>query len=345
MPDVGRLPRRRRAAVERPREELASGRLADYLRRTARTDLLPRPDAARVPRRAARRVAGAAAGDAVERPRAGRPSRQPGCPGHRRRRAARHVLRITNVGYRLLRSRRGSVEPAGTSWVRLGPEYDGRPFETVEATEVPFEVMIPEGSHVPPSVEIVIDSNGGTRRIAVRVGPLRPVPRPLPDVAAETTGLTVSELLRPWAARRSPLIRTGPDPGRNRSGRSPSVRWCSPRACCRSGQGTPPIQPRLPALAVLCALPRPDRRLDQGPAKEWRPRGRSGHEPASRPACSGSWAPRLFMRLYGRSRGPWDPWSSSYWALGLFWAAIGAAVAGLTVLLVPVRRQSSEAST
>ena len=81
------------------RDELASGRLADYLRRIQRTDLLPHPDREPLARRAARPVAGPAARDAIQCPRAGRAPRQPGGPDrpgrHDAPRAADHQRRLS----------------------------------------------------------------------------------------------------------------------------------------------------------------------------------------------------------------------------------------------------------
>ena len=50
---------------------------------------------------------------------------------------------MTNVGYRLLRCT-ARVEPAGTPWVRLRPEHNGRPFSTIDQTDLPIELDLPE---------------------------------------------------------------------------------------------------------------------------------------------------------------------------------------------------------
>src|SRR5207248_9867838 len=85
----------------------------------------------------------------------------------------RQALRVSNVGYRLLRCT-ARVEPAGTSWIRLHPEHDGHPFFTIEQTDLPIELEIPEVLDRPLCAAIVLDSNGGTRRVGVRIE--RPVP-------------------------------------------------------------------------------------------------------------------------------------------------------------------------
>ena len=80
----------------------------------------------------------------------------------------RQTLRITNVGYRLLRST-ARIEPPATRWVRLRPEHDGRPFNTIDQTDLPVELELPETIDRPLVAQIVIESNGGTRRIGVRI--------------------------------------------------------------------------------------------------------------------------------------------------------------------------------
>lgn len=81
----------------------------------------------------------------------------------------RRALQVTNVGYRLLRAT-ARVEPPGTAWLRLPPEFDGRPFLTVEATDIPVEVSPPERLASALSAAVVFEGNGGTRRVPVTLG-------------------------------------------------------------------------------------------------------------------------------------------------------------------------------
>jgi hypothetical protein len=150
------------------RDELMSGRLAEYLRRIHCPELVPRltPDRS--------------ADDQLDEwlgrlPATG--SSAPELDVHPETvvvRAAtgggvtKQTLRITNVGYRLLRCQ-ARVEPPGTRWVRIRPEHDGQPFATIDQTDVPIEVEIPETFDRPLGAAIVIDSNGGTRRVTVRI--------------------------------------------------------------------------------------------------------------------------------------------------------------------------------
>ena len=189
------------------RDELTSGRLTEYLRRIHRPDLVPRA------------TPGRSADDQLDDwlarlPSAG--SSEPELDVHPEAllvRAAtgggitRQTLRITNVGYRLLRST-ARVEPAGSRWLRLRPEHDGRPFATIDQTDVPVEVELPETMDRPLEAFIVIESNGGTRRIAVRIE--RPVEQ---AVIAESAGSGFSSV---------PLWRE--QLGRSMAGLRPGVR-------------------------------------------------------------------------------------------------------------------------
>ena len=48
-----------------------------------------------------------------------------------------------NVGFRLLRST-VRVEPADARWVRLPAVQDGRALQTIDQTEIPVEIELPE---------------------------------------------------------------------------------------------------------------------------------------------------------------------------------------------------------
>src|SRR5262249_22666997 len=108
-------------------------------------------------------------------------------------------LRVCNTGYRLLRCT-ARVEPAGTRWCRLRPEQDGRPFFTIEETYLPIELEIPEVLDRPLTAMIVLESNGGTRQVGVRVE--RPVSagEPLEPVMGPRIA-PVSEAVRRLGAR------------------------------------------------------------------------------------------------------------------------------------------------
>ncbi len=78
----------------------------------------------------------------------------------------RRALRVSNVGYRLLRAT-ARVEPPETPWLRLPPEFDGRPFAVVEGTDVSIEVHPPDWLPGALAAAIVFGGNGGQLRVPV----------------------------------------------------------------------------------------------------------------------------------------------------------------------------------
>lgn len=169
------------------RDELVSGRLAGFLASLGHADLAPSPTAAGTPDE--RLDAWLAALPTT------RPS-QPELDVHPATiavRAAsgggttRQVLRITNTGYRLLRTT-VRVDPSAASWIRVAPEFAGRPFVTVESTEVPLEVHIPEVVGAAMTGLVVIEGNGGTRTVSVQLERLPP-PESIPEVSAALYGV------------------------------------------------------------------------------------------------------------------------------------------------------------
>ena len=89
------------------------------------------------------------------------------------------------------------IEPADARWVKLLAGQDGRPFQTIDQTEIPVELELPETIDRLLRALIVIESNGGTRRVEVRVE--RPAD---PLLSAEPgAGPAVSEI--PILAKRA----------------------------------------------------------------------------------------------------------------------------------------------
>jgi FHA domain len=150
------------------RDELISGRLAEFLRRLNRPDLVPLAGSARSPDDqlddwlARIPATGSSAPELDVHPEALLVQTKTGGG------ITQQTLRITNVGYRLLRCS-ARVEPPGMRWVRLRPEYDGRPFQTIDQTDLPIELELPETIDRPLVAQVVIESNGGTRRVGVRI--------------------------------------------------------------------------------------------------------------------------------------------------------------------------------
>jgi hypothetical protein len=152
------------------RDELESGRLDAFLRAIGRDDLRPPATPARslderldewLARLPTSRPATA---DLEVHPPVVRVRATPGGG------LSRAKVVVTNTGYRLLRST-ARVEPPGTAWLRLASGFGAGPFLTSESTEIPLEVEIPETLDAPRSGFLTVDSNGGSRRVEVRVEP------------------------------------------------------------------------------------------------------------------------------------------------------------------------------
>ena len=179
------------------RDELTSGRLAEYLRQIHRPDLVPLAGSSRSP------------DDQLDDWLARVPATGSSAPEldvHPESLLVRaatgggittQTLRITNVGYRLMRCT-ARVEPPGTRWVRLRPEHDGRPFSTIDQTDLPVELELPESIDRPLIAQIVIEGNGGTRRIGVRIE--RPAEQVVDPDSADI-GISASPLWREQLSR------------------------------------------------------------------------------------------------------------------------------------------------
>jgi hypothetical protein len=188
------------------REELTSGRLAAYLRTQNRTDLLPdeahtesadeRLDAwlARLP------ATREAVPDLDVHPAVVKVRAVAGGG------VTRQKIVVTNTGYRLLRST-VRVEVPKTDWVRVDPRYSGQPFITPEQSEIAIEVQIPESVTTPLRAVLLVESNGGSRRVEVRLEP-PPKAEPIPEAgsgAAEP--LAIAAGLSERIAAMSPMSR------------------------------------------------------------------------------------------------------------------------------------------
>jgi hypothetical protein len=318
------------------RDELTSGRLTEYLLRIHRAELVPRA------------TPGRSADDQLDDwlarlPSAG--SSEPELDVHPETvlvRAAtgggvtRQALRITNVGYRLLRST-VRVEPAGTRWLRLRPEHDGRSFATIDQTDLPIELELPETVDRPLEAFVVIESNGGTRRVAVRIE--RPIEQ---QVLAETGGLGLSS---------EPVWRELLD--RMLAGLRPGVRValaCAGAVALRFiavlvnvvPVGRAPgglIEPRLSAFAIvlvaLGVVAGLRLAIQLGEKRDLAPAALAGG--ALGLLASAFWFAMLqsVERLLG-------PWSNSLWVVAVLWGSIGALLGLVSILVVPYRSHQPE---
>jgi hypothetical protein len=222
--------------------------------------------------------------------------------------------------------------------MRLRPEHDGRPFCTIEATDLPIQLEIPEVLGRPLSAAIVLESNGGTRRVEVRLE--RPVPAGEPlEPATGPAGTPVSE----WVQHL----------GRRLTGLRPGVRiaWGALAAVALRtlvaisawvpipGSTGAAVAPRLASLALVLAgvgvVAGAILGNRQGDRRDLLSAGFAG-------GLLGLLAAAVVHALVRSVEGGLGSWSSSLWAVPLVWAALGAASAGLTSFLFPYRPDNAE---
>jgi hypothetical protein len=319
------------------RAELSSGRLAEYLRKIQRMDLAPRLETnqsldeqldawlARLP---------ASRSNAPELDVHPEVLNVRAVPGGG---TTRQVLRVSNTGYRLLRCT-ARLEPAGTRWIGLRPEHDGRPFFTIEETDLPIELEIPELLDGPLSATLVLESNGGTRRVVVRVE--RPVQSDeLSEPAIGPGARQVSDQVQRLGAHLARL--------------KPGVRiaWGALGAIALrtlvvlaamvpvGGPAGLTVEPRLSALALVLAV------LGvvtggilgsrRGDPRDLVPAGFTG-------GLLGLIAAAVLHAVVRSVEGILGAWSTSLWVVGCLWAMIGAFIAGLTTFLIPARADTVE---
>jgi hypothetical protein len=150
------------------RDELVSGRLAAFLASIGRTEMAPRADTPGTPDE---RLDTWLSTLPTTRP--SRPELDVHPPAIKLRATPgggmmRSSVRITNTGYRLLRTK-VRVEPASTTWLRLPAGLGQAPIVTVDQTDLPLEISIPEIFTETPVAAIVLESNGGLRQVEVRL--------------------------------------------------------------------------------------------------------------------------------------------------------------------------------
>jgi hypothetical protein len=188
------------------REELVSGRLAGFLDSIGRSDLAPKPNPTASPdERFDAWLAGLPTIKAARPELDVHPERLvirvvPGVGTIRR------TVQVANVGHRLLRST-ARLEPAEVPWLKLEPRFAGPPFLTIEETSVGLEIAIPASLPSPLSAELVIEGNGGSKRVEVilEVKPATVEISATPTAPADpdANGQGFAELI----ARQSPLAR------------------------------------------------------------------------------------------------------------------------------------------
>lgn len=169
------------------RDELVSGRLAAFLASTGRPTLAPDPNAHGSP------------DERLDAWLATVPSSRTPAPElevHPDQLAVaftaggttRRTLTVTNTGYRLLKTT-ARIEPAGTAWLRL---VDAT-LVTVDRSPLSVEILMPESLPVARTASLVLESNGGQRRVAITLEPRTESDAP-PSEGAGPSPLDVSFL-------------------------------------------------------------------------------------------------------------------------------------------------------
>jgi hypothetical protein len=313
-----------------------SGRLSEYLRRIQRTELVPRltPERsaddqldewlARLP------VAGSSAPELDVHPDTLLVRAATGGG------ITQQTLRITNVGYRLLRWH-ARVEPAGTRWARLRPEHDGRPIQTIDQSDLPIEVEIPETIGRPMVAAVVIESNGGTRRVELRIErPAEQVVVPEAAGGAESAFPLLREQLS------GTLVRLGPG-ARIAGGCAIAIglRLLAMVIYALPFGAAPAhfAEPRLAAVSVvLVALG-----AFAGVALASRRGDRSDFPAAGfTGGALGLLASALWFALLQSVERVLGPWSTAIGAVIVIWGLLGAALALVSLVVVPHRSDGPE---
>jgi FHA domain len=319
------------------RDELSSGRLAEYLGRIQRLDLVPRRQKDR------------SADDQLDEWLARLPATASSAPEldvHPESLIIHAVagggithqaVRVTNVGYRLLRCT-ARVEPAGTPWVRLRPEHNGRPFSTIDQTDLPIELDLPETIDRPLISQIVIESNGGTKRIAVRIE------RPAEQVVVPESATRASIFAIPRLGHHLSRMLAGLRPGAR------IVLGCVGAMALRAmvvvinllttgGQGAWQVQARLSSVAILMVgagvLVGAWLASRRG---EWRDLPAAGFAGGS----LGLLAAAVGFAVIQSAERVLGAWSRSFGAVVLLWGATGALLALVSTVWVPYQSKDPE---
>lgn len=305
------------------RDELTSARLSAWLATIGRPDLV-------VPR-----SAGGSADEHLDAWLARLPTSTPARPEldvH----PARLVIRVTpgggtlarsvqvaNVGHRLLHVR-AAIEPAGTAWVRLAGPFAGGTQTVVDAVDVALDVIVPEILPRPLQATLRLDGDGGTKSVEL-ILEAKTTPEPSAPVAT----------------------RSGPGPGERLALVSAPARFAAlglggvvvrlaVGVAGRFGAdaGSPGLMGVAALFAAVGAL--------VGALLAGRRAGITAVVPAAVSAAIAGCGGAAIVVAACRAVEPMmGGLAGSSVATALLWGAIGAAVAGLSVAIVPVRRPSA----
>ncbi len=318
------------------RDELTSGRLGDFIRRAQRPDLLPRLEKAR------------SADDQLDDWLGRLPTTKPSAPEldvHPESLLVRAVagggltrqtLRVTNIGYRLLRST-ARVEPVGVRWLRLPAAANGGPFATIDQTDLAVELDLPETLDKPLEASILIESNGGTRRVPVRIERAE-VPADLPD-AAVTEGFPLA-LGQVQLGEKLAEVRPG---ARVLFGAAGAILLrllvVLVGLVLYGARGARPLEARLSSVALALVG---SGAVAAGLLARRRGERRDVSAAAFAGGSLGLLAAAICFAIIQSVEHVLGIWSTSVWAVGFLWGTIGALVALASNYLIPHRPATRE---
>ena len=310
---------------ESVRDELTSGRLAAFLGSIGRADLAPSPTLRGTPDERLDAWLGSLPTSKAARPELDvHPSRlvirvSPGGG------VVRKSVHVANVGHRLLRST-ARVEPPGLAWLAIPPEFAGKPFTTVDGTDLPVDLTIPETLTEPLKAELVIEGNGGSKRVEVV---LEARPASTEELASEApapaSGATLAELIG-WQSPVARVATWGMAALALRLVIGVAGGSIGEDAMTASGPDMPRLAGVALVLGVVGALAGAGLAARRGGSREALFGGIAG-------ACAGVIASGGLVAASRSIEPVLGSWSTSILAVCVLWALLGAGLAGLSTLV------------
>lgn len=307
------------------RDELTSGRLGSFLASVGRPDLAPSPRAPGTPDDRLDAWLGSLPAGRDARPELDvHPARLVirATPGGG---TIRRSVRVSNVGHRLLRST-ARVEPEGRGWLSIPPEFANGPFATVEVTDLPVVVTIPETLGAPLVGGLVIEGNGGSKRVEV-VLEARPTADEIPGAGpAPPGGATLAAMI----ARQPPVARV-PAWGMAAMAARLVVGVAGGSLGSDAMTASGPDAPKLGGVALLLAAAG----AGLGARLAWR---RGGPREAPAGGFAGGFAGVVAAAALVAACRSIEPilgdWSTSVIAVSGLWAVLGAGLGAISTLTI-----------
>jgi hypothetical protein len=247
----------------------------------------------------------------------------------------RQSVRITNIGYRLLRSR-ARVESKEKARIRIPAEFRDQSFLTVDQTDLPIEIDLPEDASVTSPGAIVIESNGGTKRIEIKFE--RPErSNQVPDLGPEIPRTDSAAWRRAIGARLEETSLS------RRVVHAAGLMFAVRVLVLVIGflpvgaPGSSQVEPRLGAIALVCAaVGLGIATIREARAGHWNDAGPAGFAGA----LAGVFVAAFVSALIKSIESLLGPWSTSPVAILLLWPLLGAGIALLSSFVLPARSAS-----